>query len=573
MLSVPMRVALSFRHASALLAVLAAPLHAQLVDVTQPGDLIVPTSNMSPESEDVTNAIDNQPTKYLNFDKLNTGFTVTPHVGTTIVQGLTLTSANDHPDFDPASYILSGSNDGSNFIVISSGVVPPFPARFHKQEFLFLDHTNGYTSYRVIFPTVADPAVAVAMHIAEVELLGELPPIGPCNPTNASLIRVQPIDTPVLLGARATFRVEMTGPWQSQWYRDGVEVPGATGGSYITPPATAADDGARFRVRVTGNGCYQDSDEVMLSIFTPSKIESIGLNFLGHGSASGPAEMFSHDITGIHPQAYWTNVTGPFSGNVGSVVHPLTSSNRPHATITVYWDTSSQWGASLGDDTPIKRMFDGMATCHGTNPDTAQSVTFSNVPPGSHSLLVYSVQRPMEFFSMEFHAVTLHPNATTPVSQRRFIRPQNGDEYRASPGFHLVTADTPPALAVGNTLRFDNLQPGDGRIELRFFSPDRVQPPPPAETIRGPGISGVQLLINPFGVQTRLSNIVYSGTSASFSYGTIAGLSYTVEYTDALGAQANWIRLLPMAIGNGSPLTAVDSSPNPRMRFYRVRVE
>jgi len=564
-----MRVALTFRHASALLAVLAAPLHAQLIDLTQPGDSIVPTSNMSPAPDGVANAIDNQFTKYLNFDKLNTGFTVTPQIGPTVVRGLTLTSANDHPDFDPASYILSGSNDGTNFIEISGRAVPPFPTRFHKQEFLFLEHTNLYTSYRVIFPTVADPVTAVAMHIAEVELLGELPPIGPCNPANASLIRLQPVDTPVLLGEQVTFRVDRTGPWAVQWYRDGIEIPGATSSTYIIPAVTADDDGARFRVRVTSSRCYEDSDEAMLSIFTPSAIESIGLNFLGHGSGSGPVAMFPADITGLHPQAYWTNVTG----NVGSVAHPLTSSNQPHATISVYWSTSSQWGASVGDDTPVRRMFDGMATSHGTNDATAQSITFSNVPPGSHSLLVYSVQIPLEFFSMDFQALTFETDGSIASSQRRFIRPENGDEYRVSPGFHLVTSETPAARAVGNTMRFDNLQPGDGRIQLRFFSPDRAQPPPPADPVRGPGVSGLQLLVNPFGVQTRPGDVVYSGTSASFSYPTIRGIRYTVEYTDALGTQANWVPLLPMVTGTGSPVSAVDSSPNPRMRFYRVRVE
>src|SRR6185503_18475964 len=54
-------------------------------DVTVPGDPIVGTSNNTPGSEGVANAIDNQPTKYLNFDRLNTGFTVTPSVGATLV--------------------------------------------------------------------------------------------------------------------------------------------------------------------------------------------------------------------------------------------------------------------------------------------------------------------------------------------------------------------------------------------------------------------------------------------------------------------------------------------------------
>lgn len=548
------------------------PLHAQLVDLTQPGDPIVATSSNHPGSAGPEHAIDNWAlSRYVHFDKLNAGFTVTPRIGATVVQGLTVTSAVDSPERDPASYTLAGSEDGTNFVLISSGAVPPFPARLHKQEFLFPEHTNSYTSYRLVFPTLANPSAANAMQIGEVELLHHYvePPFDPCAPTNAPLIREQPVDTPVLLGERAIFRVSQTGPWRLQWYRNGVEIPGATTPTYTTSPATLADDATRYRVRVIGRDCYQDSDEVLLSIFTPSLIESIGLNFLGHGSGSGPAVMFSHDITGLHPQAYWTNV----AANVGSLTRPITSSNQPHATISVYWATSSQWGNAVGDDTPIQRMFDGMATSHGTNDATAQSVTFSNVPPGSHTLLVYTVQIPLQFFSMDFQALTFETNGSIAISQQRFIRPENGDEYRVSPGFHLVTSETSETRAVGNTMRFDNLQPGDGRILLRFSSPDRAQPPPPADPIRGPGISGLQLLLNPFGVQTRSGDVIYSGTSASFSYPTIRGLTYTVEYADALGTLANWTPLLPARVGTGAPATAVDSAANPRMRFYRVRVE
>src|SRR6185503_2697959 len=99
---------------------------AQLADVTQPGDPIVASSNNSPGSEGVANAIDNQPTKYLNFDRINTGFTVTPRVGLSVVQCLTLTSANDAPDRDPGTYVLSGSYNGTTFTDISSGTVPSF---------------------------------------------------------------------------------------------------------------------------------------------------------------------------------------------------------------------------------------------------------------------------------------------------------------------------------------------------------------------------------------------------------------------------------------------------------------
>ena len=48
-----------------------------LADVTFPSDVLKPTSTRSPAGEGVQGLIDNNAdTKYLNFDKLNTGFTV-----------------------------------------------------------------------------------------------------------------------------------------------------------------------------------------------------------------------------------------------------------------------------------------------------------------------------------------------------------------------------------------------------------------------------------------------------------------------------------------------------------------
>src|SRR3954451_15556834 len=76
-------------------------LHAQ-IDVTEPGDPIVPSSMNFPATENPANAIDNTAaTKYLNFDKLNTGFTVTPsHGPRSVVTSVALTSANDAPERD-----------------------------------------------------------------------------------------------------------------------------------------------------------------------------------------------------------------------------------------------------------------------------------------------------------------------------------------------------------------------------------------------------------------------------------------------------------------------------------------
>ena len=47
-------------------------------DITSPSDTIVGTSTNTPGAEGVANAIDNNSsTKYLNFDTVNTGMTIT----------------------------------------------------------------------------------------------------------------------------------------------------------------------------------------------------------------------------------------------------------------------------------------------------------------------------------------------------------------------------------------------------------------------------------------------------------------------------------------------------------------
>ena len=84
------------------------------VDISMPGDAVVPTSDNHPAGEHAGLAVDNKPsTKYRNFDGANntaSGLTITTGGG--VVTGLGLTSANDAPDRDPSSFVLSGSNDG-----------------------------------------------------------------------------------------------------------------------------------------------------------------------------------------------------------------------------------------------------------------------------------------------------------------------------------------------------------------------------------------------------------------------------------------------------------------------------
>ena len=163
-------------------------------DVTQPSDTITASSPNNPGSEGVANAIDNQPTKYLNFDAagnaIPTGFVVTPSVGATRVIGLAMESANDAPERDPATVVLQGSqaetapawDDAAAWTTIAEIAVPswvdvfgPDDNRFKVQTFTF-QNLEPFLHYRWEVTLVQDGAAANSMQIAEVELLGSVVP-------------------------------------------------------------------------------------------------------------------------------------------------------------------------------------------------------------------------------------------------------------------------------------------------------------------------------------------------------------------------------------------------------------
>ena len=152
------------------------PAEVVLADVTKPGDPIVGTSGNSPAGEEVNKAIDDTTaTKYLNFDIFDTGFTVTPSIGESVVVGLRFSSGNDAPDRDPTSFTLHGSNNGTTFTPIASGPIPEFLGRFETVEVGF-ENDQSYAHYRILFPTLRGPNASCCMQISEVEFLGQSGP-------------------------------------------------------------------------------------------------------------------------------------------------------------------------------------------------------------------------------------------------------------------------------------------------------------------------------------------------------------------------------------------------------------
>ena len=114
---------------------------------------IWPTSNNSPAGEGAANAFDNNPnTKYLNFDKQNAGVTVKLNAGR-VVNGFTITTANDFPGRDPTSYKLYGSNDGVTWVLIQEGNLALSDDRFTTTGMVNITNSVAYAYYYIMFPT------------------------------------------------------------------------------------------------------------------------------------------------------------------------------------------------------------------------------------------------------------------------------------------------------------------------------------------------------------------------------------------------------------------------------------
>ena len=114
---------------------------------------IWPTSSNSPPGEGATNAFDNNPnTKYLNFDKQNAGVTVQLNQGR-VVNGFTITTANDFSGRDPTSYKLYGSNDGVTWVLIQDGSLSLSNNRFTTSSMINITNSTAYAYYYIMFPT------------------------------------------------------------------------------------------------------------------------------------------------------------------------------------------------------------------------------------------------------------------------------------------------------------------------------------------------------------------------------------------------------------------------------------
>lgn len=171
-------------------------------DILTPGDPIIAIDldftigSSSPGNEAAPMAIDGDAnTKYLNFGVTNTGFIVTPATAAA-VQSFILTTANDFPARDPASYRIFGTNDpitsvahgdgrAENWTEISMGALALPDDRFAAGPAVGFTNAVSYSSYKMTFPTVK--AAANSMQISEVAFFSSMNGTGtnllaPTNP-------------------------------------------------------------------------------------------------------------------------------------------------------------------------------------------------------------------------------------------------------------------------------------------------------------------------------------------------------------------------------------------------------
>jgi hypothetical protein len=81
-------------------------------------------------------------------------------------------------------------------------------------------------------------------------------------------ITAQPKNTTVTTGQPARFTVTAAGktPFSYQWMKNSVQISGATGRSYTTPPTTPGDNGAIFSVTVSNTVGNTTSNGAILTV-------------------------------------------------------------------------------------------------------------------------------------------------------------------------------------------------------------------------------------------------------------------------------------------------------------------
>lgn len=147
---------------------------------------------------------------------------------------------------------------------------------------------DNLTGYAVIVSNVAGNVTS-----ATANLIVNSPPV----------ILTQPVSQTVIAGQTASFTVSASGtaPLAYQWRKNGVNIGGANAPTYITPAATAADNGALFSVVVSNALGTATSVNAVLTVIIPPTITVQPGNQTVN---AGQITKFTLTATGTAPLAY-----------------------------------------------------------------------------------------------------------------------------------------------------------------------------------------------------------------------------------------------------------------------------
>ncbi|MDF2192730.1 discoidin domain-containing protein [Paraflavitalea sp. CAU 1676] len=138
------------------------------------GTLTAQYQTGSPTGEEYGKLIDNNTrAKYLTFNA--SGWVQFQANSSYVVNGYSITSANDAPERDPLNWTLQGSNNGTGWTTIDTRTNQDFPNRFQTRTFT-ISNTTAYTYYRFNLTNNS----GTILQLGEFELFG--------TPANANLI-------------------------------------------------------------------------------------------------------------------------------------------------------------------------------------------------------------------------------------------------------------------------------------------------------------------------------------------------------------------------------------------------
>ncbi|PTM10237.1 MAG: hypothetical protein DA408_16500 [Bacteroidetes bacterium] len=123
------------------------------------------------------------------------------------------------------------------------------------------------------------------------------------NPSGAPLVATQPNDVTVVEGETARFEVTAAGdpPFSYQWFRDGLELSGATANSLLLPNVMLADSGALLACRVSNNNGSVSSNPAVLRV-TANQRPVASIEVPAAGSTYAAGEMLAYSGTGTDPE-------------------------------------------------------------------------------------------------------------------------------------------------------------------------------------------------------------------------------------------------------------------------------